>query len=81
MITDASGKRIGGDGPSGREVHLIEIIKDGKPSWALAPVGGGFDKLEVAAILNQAALGIVTQVRLEVMDIKTKQAVQSAIKE
>ncbi len=81
MIVDPSGKRIAGDGPSGREIHIIEIVKDGKTSWGLAPVGGAFDKLEVIAVLNQAALGITTQARLEFAQSRAEQVVQTAIGE
>ena len=79
MITDASGRRIGGDGPTGREVHLVEVVKDGKPTWGLAPVGGSFDPLEVAAIMNQAALGIITKTRTDILEQQVKQKLQESL--
>lgn len=80
MITDASGKRLAGDGPTGREVHLIEVVKDGKHTWALSPVGGSFDPLEVAAVCSQAALGIVTKTRADILEQQVKNKLQEQMK-
>lgn len=80
MITDANGNRLAGDGPTGREIHLVEVVKDGKPTWALAPVGGGFDKVEVVQVMVLTAHGICASIRGDLVHNKAMEKAQDLIK-
>jgi hypothetical protein len=81
MIVDPTGKRIGGDGPTGREIHIIEIVTDGVPTWAFAVVGGGFDPMEILQVLSKTSHGVATKLRSELLHAKTMNKVQDDLKE
>lgn len=81
MILGPDNKPVASDGPTGREVHLVEIMKDGAKTWGLAPVGGHFEKIEVIQILTIAAHGVATQIRAEMHHAVSMQKVQQKINE
>lgn len=78
MIVGPNGRPVQAtDGPTGREVHLVEIMKEGKLTWGLAPVGGAFDKLEVIQVLTIAAHGVATQCRAEMHHMQSMAEVKA----
>ena len=35
MITDAQGRPVASDGPTGKQFNVIEVMKDNKRSWSI----------------------------------------------
>ncbi len=71
MIVDPAGNRIGGDGPTGRQIVVVEVVKDGKATWAFQVGGGGFEHMEIIQVLTQVVHGVATKFRGEMHHMET----------